>query len=129
MMLEEPNSIIKKLKYSKINFIFSFGIAAVLFVELFVILLTAKIGYNMLEGEARIPFSIKDIGNVLYTEYFFEFQTIGLLFFVAMVGAIVLTLIPSVTKTKRQNIFKQISRETTSVYLTNPESGKGVSID
>ena len=73
-------------------------------------------------------FGIKDIGNILYTEYFFEFQTIGLLFFTAMVGAIILTLIPSVVKTKRQNFFKQISRDTTSVYLTNPEIGKGVKI-
>lgn len=125
MMLEEPNSVIKKAKHGKINFLFSFGIGSILFFEIFTIILTTKIANK---PAISMNFGIKDIGNILYTEYFFEFQTIGLLFFTAMVGAIILTLIPSVVKTKRQNFFKQISRDTTSVYLTNPEIGKGVKI-
>lgn len=125
MMLEEPNEQVKNFKFGKVNFTFGFIIGILLFIELFAILLTTKIT----KTAANVPnFTINDIGNILYTEYFFEFQTTGILFFVAMVGAIILTLIPVTIKTKRQNIFSQISRTTESVYLTKPESGKGVKI-
>ena len=129
MMLEEPNAQLKKLKQGKINFFFSFLIGFVLFAELLVIILTTKIGF---QASSQVPnFGIKDIGKLIYTEYFFEFQTIGLLFFAAMVGAIVLTMWPvnEAQKTKRQNFFKQISRSTNSVSLKNPKAGEGVEIE
>jgi NADH-quinone oxidoreductase subunit J len=130
MMLEETQSEIKHLKRGKLNFLFSILIGGTLFAELFVIILTTKVGVEASFGVKN--FSIKDVGNLLYTEYFFEFQTIGLLFFTAMVGAIVLTMFPQVEseKTKRQNFFKQITRNTKeTVYLANPAKGEGVKID
>jgi NADH-quinone oxidoreductase subunit J len=129
MMLEEPNADVKKFKRGKINFLFSATVGVVLFCELLAIILTTKIGVEATFGMQN--FSIKDVGMVLYTEYFIEFQTIGLLFFASMVGVIMLTLFPqnTQTKTKRQNFFIQISRDKTSVYNAKPKVGGGVKID
>jgi NADH-quinone oxidoreductase subunit J len=49
------------------------------------------------------------IGQVLYTRYFYFFQTAGLILLVAMIGAIVLTLRERVG-IKRQNIASQNAR-------------------
>ena len=50
------------------------------------------------------------LGQVLYTDYVFPFQVAGLILFVAMIGAIVLThrVRPGVL---RQNIYKQHNRK------------------
>jgi NADH-quinone oxidoreductase subunit J len=49
------------------------------------------------------------IGRVLYTDYLFLFQLAGLVLFVAMIGAIVLTLRRR-EGVKRQDIHKQVGR-------------------
>ncbi|HEX8664455.1 MAG TPA: NADH-quinone oxidoreductase subunit J, partial [Beijerinckiaceae bacterium] len=49
------------------------------------------------------------LGRVLYTRYFFAFQTAGLILLVAMIGAIVLTLRERLG-VKRQDISKQVAR-------------------
>jgi NADH-quinone oxidoreductase subunit J len=46
---------------------------------------------------------------VLYTQYFFAFQTAGLILLVAMIGAIVLTLRERLG-VKRQDISRQVAR-------------------
>jgi NADH-quinone oxidoreductase subunit J len=46
---------------------------------------------------------------VLYTRFFYFFQTAGLILLVAMIGAIVLTLRPQ-RDVKRQDISKQNAR-------------------
>jgi NADH-quinone oxidoreductase subunit J len=50
------------------------------------------------------------LGRVLYTQYVYLFQASGLILFVAMIGAIVLTLRhrPDI---KRQNIGRQVGRK------------------
>ena len=69
------------------------------------------------------------IGNVLYTDYIHLFQLSGMILFVAMIGAIVLTFRKR-SGVKKQSYFKQISREKKDgVVLTDPESNKGVKID
>lgn len=125
MMLEEPNSAIKKVKYKKLHMFFSLSVTIILFFEIFAILLTSK-SANLIT--TFIKFDVKDLGKVLYTTYFFEFQSLGILFFVAMVGVIVLTL-EERPKNKIQNAFRQISRQKSSVYLVKPETYKGVKID
>ena len=64
------------------------------------------------------------IGELIYTRYVYAFQASGLILFVAMVGAIVLTL-RSRPGVRRQRISDQVSREHT-VTLVKVESGKGV---
>ncbi len=66
------------------------------------------------------------LGELIYTKYVFLFQAAGLVLFVAMVGAIVLTLRhrPDI---KRQSILAQIYRDPAkSVELVDVKPGQGI---
>ena len=68
----------------------------------------------------------EEIGNVLYTKYFIDFQLSGIVLLLAMIGAIVLTHVyrPSI---KRQNIDKQNTTYSKDrIKLVQTESGEGV---
>ena len=66
------------------------------------------------------------LGQLIYTDYVFMFQTAGLILFVAMIGAIVLTMRhrPNV---KRQSIVEQIYRDPKDAYeMVDVKPGQGV---
>jgi len=66
------------------------------------------------------------LGQLIYTRYIYLFQTAGVILFVAMVGAIVLTLRhrPNI---KRQDIVAQIHRERhEAVELHDLKPGQGI---
>ncbi len=66
------------------------------------------------------------LGRVLYTDYLVLFQLSGLVLFVAMIGAVVLTLRhrPNV---RRQNVAKQVGRRRSEgVELKDVKTGVGV---
>ena len=68
----------------------------------------------------------EEIGNVLYTKYFIDFQLSGVVLLLAMIGAIVLTHVyrPSI---KRQNIDKQNTTYSKDrIQLVEAKSGEGV---
>ena len=68
----------------------------------------------------------EEIGNVLYTKYFIDFQLSGVVLLLAMIGAIVLTHVyrPSI---KRQNIDKQNTTYSKDrIQLVETKSGEGV---
>ena len=68
----------------------------------------------------------EEIGNVLYTKYFIDFQLSGVVLLLAMIGAIVLTHVyrPSI---KRQNIDKQNTTYSKDrIKLVDPKSGEGL---
>lgn len=101
-------------------------------------LITLGAAWNLSDGFAAIALAPKPtdpavtnteaLGNLLYTDFIFIFQSAGLILLVAMIGAIVLTLRdrPGV---KRQNIAAQVSRRPEDAYeLIDVESGKGVSL-
>ena len=68
------------------------------------------------------------IGRVLYTDYILMFQLAGLVLFVAMIGAIVLTLRHR-QNVRRQNITAQTARtRATGVAMTDPKPGEGVQL-
>ena len=74
----------------------------------------------------RSPNNTEEIGNVLYTKYFIDFQLSGLVLLLAMIGAIVLTHVyrPSI---KRQNIEKQNTTYSKDrIQLVDPKSGEGL---
>ena len=54
--------------------------------------------------------NIETLGQVLYTEYLVYFLLAGVIFLVAMVGAIVLTM-STRTSLRRQLIYQQVSRD------------------
>ena len=59
------------------------------------------------------------LGNLIYTEYFLQFQMAGFILLVAMIGAIVLTLRHR-DYVRRQNIHDQVSRNpNTSIELVD----------
>ena len=69
------------------------------------------------------------IGNVMYTDYIHLFQVSGIILLLAMIGAIVLTY-RNREGVKKQNYFKQISREREDAIETiDVEFDKGVKID
>jgi len=66
------------------------------------------------------------IGEVLYTDYILFFQICGLVLFVAMIGAIVLTLRQR-EGVRKQNISRQNSRtRADSIEVVKVEAGKGI---
>ncbi len=66
------------------------------------------------------------LGLVLYTKYFFYFQVAGLVLFVAMIGAIVLTLRHK-AGVKRQNIADQVARgPATAIEVRQVKPGQGI---
>jgi len=70
--------------------------------------------------------NIEAIGQVLYTRYILFFQMAGLVLFVAMVGAIVLTLRHK-EGLKRQSIPQQVARNpSTSIEVVKVETGRGI---
>ena len=68
------------------------------------------------------------IGRILYTDYIFLFQAAGIILFIAMVGAIVLTLRHR-DGVRRQNVSAQVARNrTTGVEMTDPKPGEGIAL-
>ena len=68
----------------------------------------------------------EEIGNVLYTKYFIDFQLSGIVLLLAMIGAIVLTHVyrPSI---RRQSIDKQNTTYSKDrIKLIETKSGEGV---
>ena len=66
------------------------------------------------------------LGNIIYTQYIFLFQTAGLVLLVAMIGAIVLTLRDR-QGSRRQSIAVQTSRDVKeTLLLIDVPSGAGI---
>ena len=71
----------------------------------------------------------EQIGDVLYTKYFIDFQLSGIVLLLAMIGAIVLTHVYRPT-IKRQNIDSQNSTTAKDrVQLVKIKTGEGIQDD
>ncbi len=108
-------------------------ISIILFVEILLIVNSSAISFGVNSVKSLpIPTDIsntKALGNILYTKFAYPFQLSGMILFVAMIGAIVLTLREQNRFIKKQNIGEQISRKKSqSVELVNAEVGKGVDL-
>lgn len=69
------------------------------------------------------------IGNILYTDFILPFQLAGCVLFVAMIGAIVLTLKEETRFIRKQNIFGQVSRnKANSLEIVKVKSGEGIEL-
>ena len=85
-----------------------------------------KSSKSSLSEIVRSSNNTEEIGNVLYTKYFIDFQLSGVVLLLAMIGAIVLTHVyrPSI---KRQNIDKQNTTYSKDrIQLVETKSGEGV---
>lgn len=69
------------------------------------------------------------IGNILYTDFVLPFQLAGAVLFVAMIGAIVLTLKDSERFVKKQNVFDQVDRKKeNSLEIVKVKIGEGIEL-
>ena len=69
------------------------------------------------------------IGNILYTDFILPFQLAGAVLFVAMIGAIVLTLKEEKRFIRKQDIAAQVSRnKTNSIEIVKVKIGEGINI-
>jgi NADH-quinone oxidoreductase subunit J len=116
------------------NFPLGIAIAVVLAAELVLGLGAYRAGSLQLgaaDGAAAQPAGIsntKAIGELLYTEYLFLFETAGIILLVAMIGAIVLTH-RTRKDTRGQVIADQVKRRPEDATVNvQPEVGKGVSL-
>jgi len=85
----------------------------VLLSELLMVFLSKKMLTSGLIEFSNTPYfsssgNTKDIGIVLYTEFFYLFQISGLILLVAMIGSIILTLRQR-EGVKKQNIYQQVN--------------------
>ena len=70
----------------------------------------------------------RQIGQMLYTIYFYPFQVSGLILLVAMIGAIVLTLLHK-KDARRQKVGRQMDRKISDVIeVVKTTSGKGIDL-
>jgi NADH-quinone oxidoreductase subunit J len=75
--------------------------------------------------EMQTQSNIKDLGRILYTEYFLAFQLVGLILFMAVIGAVLLTLRQR-RHVHRQNISTQLKRSPhNSLELKDVDLGGG----
>ena len=107
-------------------------IIVILFCELFLI---TKFSSNVyVENLSNFPIpqdihNTKAIGKILYTDFLLPFQISGAILFVAMIGAIVLTLKSNKSNIHRQDIFKQVSRtKHNSLKIVKVKSGEGIDL-
>lgn len=131
MMLNVDNLSIKK-KISKLSTSALTTLSLIILLEIFLIVKISFQGnyikvasYPIFEDASNVRL----IGNILYTKFFIPFQISGAILFVAMIGAIVLTLNEKRVFIKRQNISNQVLRnKENSIEMVKVESNKGIEI-
>jgi NADH-quinone oxidoreductase subunit J len=107
-------------------------ISVILFCEILLIVNFSSVKYY----DTKILFpidkeisSIKSIGNVLYTDFAFPFQISGMILFVAMIGAIVLTKKDELRLIKKQKISDQVLRnKANSLEIVKVKSRQGIDL-
>ena len=103
----------------------------VLIVELGILFLTKSFSQNNLITYSNFPAiaeieNTKMLGSVLYTKYFFLFQISGLIFLVAMIGSITLTLRYK-NISKKQIIYNQNNLDTSQAITKKKiKLGEGI---
>jgi NADH-quinone oxidoreductase subunit J len=105
-------------------------VAVVMFAEIFLVIKVSTIKYydtKILFPTPHDMHNINAIGNVLYTDFLLPFQLSGAILFVAMIGAIVLTLRDETRFIRKQKISDQVFRnKANSLELVKVKSGEGI---
>ncbi len=90
-----------------------------LLLVLLLLAINGQNGFYQSAQEITITDNTREIGMLLYTEYAYMFEAVGMILLLAMMGAIVLTLRKR-TGVLRQNINTQNNRSRDSVTLVDP---------
>lgn len=131
MMLDINLAEIRKGFYK--NLYFALFIGSVLFFDLFVMFnnsyskaMASNFFYN--PHLPNYKTNVRQLGDVLYTDFGLPFQMAGLVLLVAMIGSILLTL-RSRENVKRQDISAQLSRNAgNSIDIVKVKVGEGVNV-
>ena len=114
------------------NLPFASVIFAVLLFDLFIVLSKSYVKaessnfFNVPHIESSIS-NTHQIGMVLYTDHMIHFQIAGFILLVAMIGAILLVLMPRNNNIKRQDACKQFERnKQNSLKVVKVKIGEGV---
>ena len=105
----------------------------VLFAELGMLFYTKKFASkNLVEYSSILKLNegenTRNLGSVLYTDYFYLFQISGVILLVAMIGSIVLTLRQR-SGVKKQNIYTQIHFDASkSIDKKKVKLGEGIDV-
>ncbi len=107
-------------------------VSVLIFLELLVVVGGWKYKDDLMTSSSLSLSNISNthqLGLVMYTDYILYFQLAGVILLLSMIGAILLTFRKR-PGLKRQNYFKQISRDpSSSIELKEVQSNKGVKID
>lgn len=114
------NIRVAELTTSVVSYVpLGFMLGLVLFLELYYMfkqdLVPGNFGENYIQWDqiAKEKTNVVMLSEVLYTDYVYSFMLAGLVLFVAMVGAIVLTLHHKLD-VRRQEVYKQVGRRHSS---------------
>lgn len=129
MMLNVDNQVVQELSRKKPVLI---SICAVILTEIIMVVQFSSSSFHKVKKLYPISEDVNNvtaIGNVLYTDFILPFQLGGAVLFVAMIGAIVLTLKDETRFIKKQKIYDQISKNPKDcVEIVKVKSGEGVNI-
>jgi NADH-quinone oxidoreductase subunit J len=117
-----------ELKQGFLNYLPLGGLVAlVLLAELVLVATAVQLeGFERPAAVTGAPTNAEQIGAVMYTQYSLVFQLAGLVLFVAMIGAIVLTLRQR-DGVRKQDVSKQVGRNPKkAVELKDVGSGQGL---
>lgn len=127
MMLNISISQLKEKMLSKLPV--GLGIGGIIFTLLFLSISSIQsfIPESIVVSAKEIT-NTQALGMVLYTDYLFAFEAAGIILFIAMIGAIILTLTHS-KDAKKQNISAQLQRnKENSLELIEVKPGQGLKI-
>jgi NADH-quinone oxidoreductase subunit J len=129
MMLDIDLKITHEINRKRPIFIL---ISAILFFE--VLTLTRFSTVKFYETKTLYPINLEitnvmSLGKVLYTDFILPFQIAGAILFVAMIGAIILTLKDEVRFIRKQQISQQISRnKANSLEIVKVKINSGINL-
>ena len=107
-------------------------ISAIMFFEILVISNFSRVKYY--ETKTLYPINqdignVESIGKVLYTDFALPFEIAGAILFVAMIGAIVLTLKDETRYIRKQQISQQVARnKATSIEIVKVIPYTGINL-
>jgi NADH-quinone oxidoreductase subunit J len=107
-------------------------VAVIMFFEIMMVTKFSGVSLHETKLLFATPTDIQNtnaIGNLLYTDFVLPFQLAGAILFVAMIGAIVLTLRDETRFIRKQKISDQTSRtKNNSLEIVKVQSGQGIEI-
>lgn len=130
MMLNVDFQTVKKKANLHLPLLIMVGL--LMLVEIIVIVKFSEVKFYATKTLFPTPTNIensKAIGNILYTNFILPFQLSGAILFVAMIGAIVLTLRDETRFIKKQVIGDQVARnKKNSLEIIKIKSGEGIDL-